>query len=73
MAVCQSVEEVIRHYSRGGRLIEKGPNQGDGRFHPFKSKYLSGFSLSRKQELQLIAFLNHLNDQNNESFAPLNN
>ena len=68
-----SVEDVIRHYSRGGRLIEKGPNQGDGRFHPFKSKYLNGFSLSRKQELQLIAFLNHLSDQNNESFAPLNN
>jgi cytochrome c peroxidase len=58
-----SIEDVISHYSRSGRLTTKGPNQGDGRFHPFKSKYLNGFSLSRTQELQLIEFLYHLNDE----------
>lgn len=67
-----SIEEVIRHYGRGGRKIEKGPNRGDGRFHPFKNAYLKGFYLSRTQELQLIEFLSHLSDEDNRTFQSPN-
>lgn len=58
-----TLEEVIEHYARGGRLIEEGPNAGDGRRNPFKSEFIRGFVLSDNERDDLIAFLNSLTDE----------
>ena len=58
-----TLEEVVEHYARGGRLIEDGPNAGDGRRNPFKSEFIRGFVLSDNERDDLIAFLNSLTDE----------
>ena len=57
-----TLEEVIEHYARGGRLIAEGPYAGDGRRNPFKSEFIRGFVLSDIERDELIAFLNSLTD-----------
>jgi len=57
-----TLEEVILHYERGGRLIEDGPNAGDGKASPFKSSFLTGFPLSPQGRADLIEFLKSLTD-----------
>ena len=59
-----TLDEVIDHYQRGGRLIEEGPNAGDGRVSPFKSEFVRPFELSADERRDLIAFLESLTDQN---------
>jgi len=59
----QTLEEVVAHYARGGRLIEAGPNQGDGRQSPFKSEFVLGFDLSTAERDDLIEFLHALSDE----------
>ena len=54
--------EVIDHYARGGRLIEEGPNAGDGNVSPFKSEFVRGFELSDAEKRELLAFLESLTD-----------
>lgn len=58
-----TLDEVIDHYARGGRLIDDGPNAGDGRRNPFKSEFIRGFVLSDAEREDLIAFLNSLTDE----------
>jgi cytochrome c peroxidase len=58
-----TLEDVLAHYERGGRLIEEGPDAGDGRLSPFKSEFVTGFELSAQERSDLIAFLNALTDQ----------
>lgn len=58
-----TLKEVIEHYARGGRLIEQGPNAGDGRRSPFKSEFIRGFELTNDEQADLIAFLESLTDQ----------
>ena len=58
-----TLEDVIEHYARGGRLIENGPNAGDGRRNPFKSEFIRGFDLSDSERDELVAFLNSLTDE----------
>ncbi len=58
----RTLEEVIAHYARGGRLIEKGENAGDGRQNPHKSDLITGFEISADEEAALIAFLHSLTD-----------
>ncbi len=58
-----TLEEVIRHYERGGRLIEEGPYAGDGSKSPLKSGLVPGFSLTDEERMDLIAFLNSLTDE----------
>jgi cytochrome c peroxidase len=58
-----TLEDVIAHYARGGRLIEEGPNAGDGRRSPFKSEFIRGFELTDTELADLIAFLESLTDQ----------
>lgn len=58
-----SLEAVIDHYSRGGRIVEEGPNAGDGRLSPFKSEFVTGFELSDAERNDLIDFFNALTDQ----------
>jgi cytochrome c peroxidase len=58
-----TLEEVIDHYERGGRLIESGPNAGDGFLSPFKSDLITGFPLSDRAKADIIEFLKSLTDR----------
>ena len=57
-----TLDDVIAHYARGGRLLVDGPNAGDGRRSPFKSEFLRGFDLTDTERDDLIAFLHALTD-----------
>lgn len=58
-----TLEEVIRIYEAGGRLIESGPNVGDGRINPLKSGFVTGFALTDAERADLVAFLESLTDE----------
>ncbi len=58
-----TLEEVVRNYARGGRLIDAGEFAGDGKLSPFKSEFIRGFELSDEELADLIAFLESLTDQ----------
>jgi cytochrome c peroxidase len=58
-----TLEEVIDHYARGGRLVEGGPNAGDGFDNPNKSSFLNGFVISEQEKQDLLAFLRTLTDE----------
>lgn len=58
----ETLEDVVRHYERGGRLITEGPNAGDGRDSPNKSQFLTGFPLTDTQRAEVIAFFRSLTD-----------
>ena len=57
-----SMEEVLAIYEAGGRLINTGPDAGDGRKHPNKDRLLKGFTLTAEERLLLIDFLHALTD-----------
>ena len=57
-----TLDEVIAHYERGGRLIEEGTYAGDGRRSPFKSEFVVGFELTDTERADLLAFLHALTD-----------
>jgi cytochrome c peroxidase len=59
----KTLEDVVAHYERGGRLLESGPYAGDGRRNPYKSEFIRGFELSVGEREDLIAFLESLTDQ----------
>lgn len=56
------MRDVLRHYAAGGRLIESGPNAGDGRLSPLKSALVRGFQLTPAEEDDLLAFFDALTD-----------
>ena len=58
----QTLEEVVEHYSQGGRLTRSGPNQGDGRLNPHKSGLVSRIDLTEQEKADLISFLKTLTD-----------
>ncbi len=58
-----TLEDVIEHYARGGRLIEDGDYAGDGRLSPFKSEFVGGFELAENEKADLLAFLHALTDE----------
>lgn len=58
-----TLDEVIAHYARGGRLIADGALRGDGRLSPFKSEFVRGFELSGTEREDLLAFLHALSDR----------
>lgn len=58
-----TLDEVIAHYERGGRLLGDGPNAGDGRRNPYKSEFMTGFDLSERERDDLLAFLDALTDR----------
>ncbi|MCJ7591487.1 MAG: di-heme enzyme [Woeseiaceae bacterium] len=58
-----TLNEVLTHYARGGRLIEEGARAGDGRLSPFKSEFITGFELSNEERASLIDFLTALTDE----------
>jgi len=57
-----TLAEVVEHYARGGRLIENGPNAGDGRVSPYKSEFVRGFAMTEQERDDVIAFLDSLTD-----------
>lgn len=57
-----TLEDVLDHYARGGRLISAGPYAGDGALHPGKSLFVRGFPLSPDEKIDVIQFLNSLTD-----------
>jgi cytochrome c peroxidase len=58
-----TLQEVIEHYQRGGRLIVEGTTQGDGRLSPFRSEFVAGFDLEDGEAEELLAFLLSLSDE----------
>ena len=60
----KNIDEVIAHYSRGGRIIKDNKNAGDGKLHPNKNESIGGFTITEKEKKQLIIFLSTLTDTN---------
>ncbi|MEQ8205236.1 MAG: di-heme enzyme [Woeseia sp.] len=58
-----TLPDVLEHYARGGRLIESGPQAGDGRHNPYRSEFVTGFDMSSAERDDLLAFLEALTDQ----------
>lgn len=58
----QTLEEVIAHYARGGRVISSGPYRGDGARSPVKSPLVSGFRITNQETQDLLSFLRSLTD-----------
>ena len=64
-----TLEEVIDHYARGGRLVPEGTTidgqdvSGDGRDNPNKSAFLRGFELTPQEREDILAFLRALTDE----------
>ncbi len=59
----ETLDEVLDHYARGGRLTESGPNAGDGFDNPNKSSFLNGFDITEQEREDLKAFLRALTDE----------
>jgi cytochrome c peroxidase len=57
-----TLDDVIDHYSAGGRTISEGPNAGIGSENPFKDPLVHGFTLSAEERADLKAFLESLTD-----------
>ena len=57
------LDEVIEHYAAGGRLIQSGPNAGDGRTNPYKSDLVTGFQVTTQEKRDVFEFLKSLTDQ----------
>lgn len=57
-----TLDDVIAHYERGGRLVEEGPYAGDGRLSPYKSEFVTGFELTAEERSDLRLFLESLTD-----------
>lgn len=59
----ESLEDVLAHYQRAGRLIEDGPHAGDGARNPHKDGMVVGFKASEQEIADIIAFLESLTDE----------
>jgi len=58
-----TLEEVIRFYADGGRVIVTGAYVGDGRVNPHKSGFVPGFEITDQQVTDLVNFLHSLTDE----------
>lgn len=57
-----SLEDVVDHYARGGRIVPLGANAGDGHLNPFKDARVAGFAITPEEKGDLVAFLRALSD-----------
>lgn len=57
-----TLDDVLSVYEKGGRLITRGANAGDGRANPNKSGALAPIQLTKADRAALIAFLEALSD-----------
>ncbi len=58
-----TLAEVLDFYGAGGRLIETGPNAGDGRLNPNKNRFVPGFVLTPQEKSDVLEFLGSLTDR----------
>ncbi len=58
-----TLDAVLDHYAAGGRTVASGPHAGVGRSNPLKSSFVPGFTLTREERADVIAFLNSLTDE----------
>lgn len=58
-----TLEGVLDHYAAGGRTLAEGPHAGVGNANPNKDPLVGGFSLTRQDRADLIAFLHSLTDE----------
>jgi cytochrome c peroxidase len=68
-----AISAVLDHYAAGGRTIATGPLAGVGHDNPNRSPTVRGFTLSREQRADLIAFLQSLTDESVLSDPRLSN
>lgn len=59
----KTLDGVLDHYARGGRLIEDGDLAGDGSKNPQKSQFVQGFELTDQERADVLAFLKSLTDK----------
>ncbi len=67
-----TLSEVLDHYAAGGRTITSGPYAGRGADNPNKAASVHGFTMSRQDKQDLLAFLESLTDSaflSNPAFA----
>jgi len=58
-----TLSEVLDFYAAGGRNINSGNLQGDGRLNKLKSPFIKGFTMSEQDKSDLITFLETLTDK----------
>lgn len=58
----ETIDDMIRIYANGGRVISNGINAGDGRLNIHKSNLVNGFNITGEEKRNLIAFLAALTD-----------
>ena len=58
----ETLDDVLDHYARGGRLLTEGPGAGDGRDNPDRHDRIGGFALDASDRVALLAFLEALSD-----------
>jgi cytochrome c peroxidase len=58
-----TLDAVLDHYAAGGRTIRDGPYGGNGHDNPNKDPLIRGFSLSKEDRADLLAFLRSLTDE----------
>lgn len=58
-----TLEKVLDFYAAHGRNIKHGPNAGDGRRNPHKSKDVNEINLTEKEKADIVAFLKTLTDE----------
>ncbi len=68
-----TLEDVVDHYARGGRLIGSGPNAGDGRLNPAKSELIKGFEITPQEKSDVVEFLRSLSDTSFTTTTRLSN
>lgn len=59
----KTLDEVLDHYSSGGRTIADATNSGEGFHNPNKDPLIRGFKLSPADRADLIEFLKSLTDE----------
>jgi cytochrome c peroxidase len=69
----KTLEEVIEHYSSGGRTIKTGPTAGVGAQNPNRSEFIKPFSLTPQEKADLVAFLRSLTDESLPTNPKLSN
>jgi cytochrome c peroxidase len=58
-----TLDEVLDHYTAGGRTITDGPYAGVGAESPARGQFIIHFDLTEKQRADILAFLDALTDQ----------
>ena len=59
----KTLDDVLDHYSAGGRTIVGSAHAGEGFHNPNKDPLIRGFKLSAQDRADLIAFLQSLTDE----------